>query len=131
MGQIKLSKSRFVAGVQCLKRLYWQVHQPQLATPPEDSTVAILEQGQEVGRLACLAFPGGIKVEHGRDNLDQAVRHTRELIANVDVPTIFEATFEHRNVLVRVDILQRRPRKRWRLIEVKSTTDVKDYHLHD
>jgi len=28
---MKISKSRFVAGVQCLKRLYWQVHKPDLA----------------------------------------------------------------------------------------------------
>lgn len=31
MVTIKLSKSRFVAGCQCLKRLYWQVHEPELA----------------------------------------------------------------------------------------------------
>lgn len=54
---LKLSKSRFVAGVQCLKRLYWQVHEPELADESTESTEAILEQGQEVGRLACMAFP--------------------------------------------------------------------------
>jgi len=34
-------------------------------------------------------------------------------------------------VLVRVDILQRRRDNRWRLLEVKSTTDLKDHHLDD
>jgi hypothetical protein len=34
-------------------------------------------------------------------------------------------------VLLRVDVLQRRKDERWRLIEVKSTTDVKDHHLED
>jgi hypothetical protein len=29
--KMKLSKSRFVAGCQCLRRLYWQVHEPELA----------------------------------------------------------------------------------------------------
>jgi len=28
---MKISKSKFVAGCQCLKRLYWQVHEPELA----------------------------------------------------------------------------------------------------
>jgi hypothetical protein len=37
----------------------------------------------------------------------------------------------HRGVFVRVDILQRRRDQRWRLIEVKSTTDVRDHHLND
>lgn len=34
-------------------------------------------------------------------------------------------------MLVRVDVLQRRPRKKWRLIEVKSTAGLKDQHLYD
>jgi hypothetical protein len=63
--------------------------------------------------------------------LDQAIRATRELIGNRDVPAIFEGTFEHNGVLVRVDVLYRRKDERWRLIEVKSTTDVKDHHLED
>ena len=37
MNKMKLSKSRFVAGVQCLKRLYWQVHEPELAAEPDAS----------------------------------------------------------------------------------------------
>ena len=32
---------------------------------------------------------------------------------------------------MRVDLLQRRRDQRWRLIEVKSTTDVKEHHLDD
>ena len=33
---IKVSKSKFVAGCQCLKRLYLQVHQPELAAEPDE-----------------------------------------------------------------------------------------------
>jgi predicted RecB family nuclease len=126
---IKLSKSRFVAGCQCLKRLYLQVHEPKLAAEPDDATEAIIEQGREVGLLARKLFPGGVEVPS--DNLDQAIRATRELTANREVPAIFEGTFEHGGVLVRVDILHRRSDGRWRLIEVKSTTDVKEHHLGD
>jgi hypothetical protein len=65
-------------------------------------------------------------------SLDQAIRTTRELIANPEIPALFEGVFEHQNVLVKVDILHRRRRDgRWRLIEVKSTTDVKDHHIED
>jgi hypothetical protein len=35
---IRLSKSKFVAGCQCLKRLYFQIHQPELAVEPDDAT---------------------------------------------------------------------------------------------
>jgi hypothetical protein len=63
--------------------------------------------------------------------LEQAIRTTQELIANPEVPAIFEGTFSNGDVLVRVDILHRRRDNRWRLIEVKSTTDLKEYHLDD
>ena len=118
-----------MAGCQCLKRLYWQVHEPELAAEPDGAAEAIIEQGREVGLLARKMFPGGVEV-HG-DDLDQAIRATRELIANREVPAIFEGTFEHGGVLVRVDILHRRRDGRRRLIEVKSTTDVKDHHVGD
>ena len=60
---IKLSKSKFVAGCQCLKRLYLQVHEPELAAEPDAAAGAIIEQGREVGVLARKLFPGGIEVD--------------------------------------------------------------------
>jgi hypothetical protein len=127
---VRISKSRFVAGCQCLKRLYLQVHKPELAAEPDDTSDAIIEQGREVGLLARQMFPGGIEVR-SEGGLDQAIRATREIIRNRDVPAIFEGTFEHNDVVVRVDVLHRRKDERWRLIEVKSTTDVKEHHLED
>jgi hypothetical protein len=126
---MKISKSRFMAGVQCLKRLYLQVHQPDLAAESDAAAYAIMEQGHEVGLLARQVFAGGVEVKSG--DPEQAIRITRELIANREVPAIFEATFENGGVLVRVDILQRRKDNRWRLIEVKSTADIKEEHLDD
>jgi predicted RecB family nuclease len=75
-------------------------------------------------------FPGGVEVG-GSGGLDEAIRATRKLIANPEVPAIFEGTFEHGGVLVRADILQRRRDGRWRMLEVKSTTDLKEHHLDD
>jgi predicted RecB family nuclease len=118
-----------MAGVQCLKRLYWQVHDPELGGVPDAAAVAIIEQGREVGKLARLLFADGVEVRSG--DPEEAIRITRELIANPEVPAIFEAAFENGGVLVRVDILHRRRDGRWRLIEVKSTADVKEHHLED
>jgi len=126
---ITISKSRFVAGVQCLKRLYFQVHQPELSARPDEAAVALMDQGRQVGKLARQLFPGGVEVRSG--DADQAIRMTRELIANPEVPAIFEGAFEHDGVLVKVDVLERRRDGRWRLIEVKSTTDLKEHHLED
>ncbi len=83
-----ISKSKFVAGVQCLKRLYLIVHEPELAARPDESGQAIIDQGQEVGLLAQQMSPCGVAVE-SRDRV-QAIRATRELIENPEIPAIFE-----------------------------------------
>jgi hypothetical protein len=125
-----ISKSKYCAGVQCLKRLYLLVHSPELAPERDAAADAIIQQGREVGMLARTLFPGGVEVDCSR-GLADAIRTTRELVGNPEVRAIFEAVFEHQNVLVKVDILDRRRDGRWRLIEVKSTTDVRDHHIED
>lgn len=67
-----ITKSKFLAGNQCLKRLYWSVHSPELAVQPDESDQSIIEQGREVGLLARQMFPGGVTVE-GRDR-EEAIR---------------------------------------------------------
>ena len=49
---MNLSKSKIMAGYQCLNRLYLQVHEPTLADQLDEESRAMIEQGQEVGRLA-------------------------------------------------------------------------------
>jgi hypothetical protein len=106
------------------------LNEPELAAEPDAAAEAIIERGAEVGMLARQLFPGGVEIPIvGR--LDEAIRATRELVANPDIPAVFEGAFEHKGVLVRVDILQRRRDRGWRLVEVKSTTDVKDHHVED
>jgi hypothetical protein len=49
---MKFSKSKFMAGVQCLRRLYFEVHELVLAARSDGANQTIIEQGQEVGLLA-------------------------------------------------------------------------------
>ncbi|MGD1102450.1 MAG: DUF2779 domain-containing protein [Terriglobia bacterium] len=126
-----LSKSKFIAGWQCLKRLYLEVHQPELAGELDEQTMAVFEQGHEVGRWAQKLFPGGVLVEAGHEEMAKALEQTEQAVADKQYPAIFEATFTHDNVLARVDVLERLPRNKWRLIEVKSSTSIKDYYHYD
>jgi hypothetical protein len=123
-----ISKSKFVAGLQCAKRLFLQVHHPHLA---DLTNQGIKDQGTAVGVLARNLFRGGALVDADRNHLADAVRITRELVNNSEVPAIFEATFRHDGVLVQVDVLRRSHKKEFKLIEVKSSTIVKLYHLLD
>ena len=127
---MKLSKSKFMAGMQCLKRLYLLVHEPELAAPADGANETIIEQGREVGLLARQLFPGGIEID-ASGSLGEAIRCTKELIGNPEVPAVFEGAFEHQGVVVKTDILQRRTENQWRLVEVKSTSDLKEHHLED
>jgi predicted RecB family nuclease len=127
---IELSKTKFVGGCRCLKRLYLQVHAPELAAEPDGTADAIIEQGREVGLLARKLFPGGIEVD-GSAGLTRAIRTTKQLVANPEIPTIFEGAFEHEGIIIKTDILQRRKESLWRLVEVKSASDLKDHYLQD
>jgi predicted RecB family nuclease len=128
---MRISKSKFVAGVQCLKRLYFQVRQPELAAELDDASKAVIEQGRQVGLVAQKAFPGGVTVEAGPTELDKALKATRDLVAKSEAPAIFEATFQHGDVLVRTDVLKRSGRSGHLLIEVKSSTKVKPHYGYD
>jgi len=72
-----------------------------------------------------------VLVAADHEHLDDAVRITRELVSNAEVPAIFEATFEYGGVLVRTDVLERRSRAGHRLIEVKSATSPKPHYAYD
>lgn len=126
-----LSKSKYTAGVQCLKRLWLQVNEPELAGETDPATQARFDQGTEVGEAARKAFPGGVLIEDGYKDHESAVHRTQVLLVDRRVAAIFEAAFTYENIRVHVDVLERVAGGRWRLIEVKSTTQVKPEHLVD
>src|SRR5687768_6234996 len=132
----RLSKSKFLAGLQCDKRLFFDIHHPELAAAPDAATHAVPNMGSEVGEQARRRFPGGVLVEAGYRRAREALARTAELVADPEVPAIFEGAFQFDHVLVRVDILVRSGTREggdteWRLIEVKSSTKVKDVHFED
>jgi hypothetical protein len=71
---MRISKSKFVAGVQCLKWLYLQVHDPGLASELGEARDYAIEQGHQVELAAWDAFPGGVVVEDGPNDLDDALQ---------------------------------------------------------
>ena len=127
----QLSKSRFLAGLQCLKRLYLECYQRELADPADESRQVILDAGTSVGDLARERFPGGILVEQAYFEHRQAERATKTLLQDTSVPALYEPAFTHQGIRTRVDILRRTGSSEFDLIEVKSTTGAKDIHVPD
>ena len=126
----RLSKSRFVAGLQCPKMLWWTVHEPDA---PEltagEELQAIFNRGQRVGELARTFVPGGVLIDLPHRDVVGRVAATARAIAD-GAPAVYEASFLEDGVFVAVDILERR-RGGFVLVEVKSTLDVKKEHLPD
>jgi len=128
MTSYRLSKSKILSGLQCPKRLYLEVYQPELAEVSE-ATEQRFAVGHDVGEVARSLMPGGNLIETGGD-LAQALEQTQEALAASNEVTLFEATFQHGGALVKTDIFSVGARSR-RLVEVKSSASVKDYHLPD
>ena len=127
----RLSKTRFISGSQCHLKLWYDCYERELGTEVDAVTQAIFDTGHEVGRLARLRYPGGVLVEADHLHAQDAIAQTRALLADETVTAIFEAAFEFRGVLVRVDVLERSSRGGFNLIEVKSGTTVKRVNEHD
>jgi hypothetical protein len=125
---IRLSKSKIASFEHCAKRLWLQVHRRTEARFDE-ATLARFQFGHDVGKRARFLVPEGILVETGMD-MAAAIAETAALIEREHRAPIFEATFQHENVLVRVDILQP-VAGGWEIVEVKAASRVGHYHYSD
>jgi predicted RecB family nuclease len=127
----RLSKSRYLSGLQCPKRPYLEIHARELATPFDASTQAILDAGTEVGELARERYPGGVLVDVEYFKVEEGLARTAALLADPAVSVLYEGFIAFDDVVVRPDILVRIRGNRWRLIEVKSTAQAKPEHRDD
>ena len=51
-----ISKSRYLAGLQCPKRLWLEIHRYDLKDEVDQDTQAVFDRGQAVGELAQLLY---------------------------------------------------------------------------
>jgi len=130
MPPIALSKTRLLSYLQCPKRLWLDQYSPEL----EDESAfdqAAIETGRVVGAKAREVYGagGGHLVSHDR-GLRSAVAETEALLAAGGTEPLFEATFDYDGLTVLVDVLDRSGDAP-RIVEVKSSTSVKDHFLAD
>ena len=131
MSDPRLSKARYLSGTQCHLRLWYETHRLDLASEPDDVLQAVFDTGHEVGQTARGLYPGGHAVSHDHRRISGALDETRSVVEAGSAPAVFEATFEHEGVLVRADVVERLPGGGWRLVEVKSSTRLKEVFVLD
>lgn len=115
---------------QCAKRLYLEVHRPELKQVSPSAELAI-SSGNQVGDIARRIYGTAdavhIPYEKG---LQLALEQTTRLLHDAAKVPIFEATLQYGAVLVRVDILLPQG-DAWRIVEVKAATGIRDEHSFD
>lgn len=123
-----LSKTKYLAGLQCPKLLWMHYHAKEQFPPLDASTQAIFDQGHEVTALARSLFPGGAEIQ-GVQDFSAILGETKRLVAQRQ--TLYEPAFRYKSTFARADILKPNKDGSWDLYEVKSSTEAKDVHLDD
>ncbi len=122
-----LTKSKYMNGLQCHKYLWHVYNKREMIPAPDRQTQNRFDQGHLIGGLARKLFPEGIDVHH--DDNSTNLRLTKAFLSQRK--PLFEAGIQHGRMYVRVDILQPFGEDAWEIIEVKSSTSVKDEHIED
>lgn len=126
------SKSKYTDFWKCHKRCWLQKHKPdERAVDP--SVEARLKMGHEVGELAQRLFgkfaDATVQNADGTLDLSAMIERTRQLLAT-GAQSICEAAFSYDGLYCAVDILHREGGG-YAIYEVKSTAEVKPYHIAD
>ena len=128
------SKSKLLALRQCPKRLWLEVHRPDLRED-SDATQASFQIGHQVGDIAHQIYDPdnlGALIDVQSEGFPRAFERTTELLGTLQ--PIFEAGFCAGGALAFADVMlpnQVDGKQVWRMVEVKSSTSVKDYHRDD
>lgn len=124
-----ISKSKYLWGRQCPKLLWYAYNAKHLIPEPDAQTQAIFDQGHEVGELAKQLYPDGIEIGGAADDFDEILAASQNALKQRR--PLYEAAFAFQGGYARADILNPVGDDAWQLIEVKSTTGLKDVHLPD
>ena len=129
-----LSKSKLIAFKQCPKRLWLEVKKPSLKD--DSGSEAAFSRGHEVGELAQKVFDPdgtGTLIDVNEIGWGKVYDETARLLKLGNGP-IFEAALKIDGAMAFADIMlpdRSSGELQWRMIEVKSSTRVKDYHRDD
>jgi len=122
-----LTKSKYLAGLQCSKLLWMLVKAKDKIPAPAEDAQFRMDAGTEVGILAKQLFPEGIDMPTN-DFMRNIYLTKDSLLENVP---LFEAGIMANNCYSRIDVLKPNDDRSFDIIEVKSGTKVKGENVHD
>ncbi len=125
-----LSKSKYLYGLQCEKKLWLAAHEPEQAAKPSPFRKMVLSRGTDIGERARQLSPDGLLIKSPYYDIEGALQETERALEK-GYEVLFEAAFLYKHLFCRVDILQLDQENTWKIIEVKSTLDVQTIQLPD
>ena len=125
-----ISKTAFIKAEQCLKHFYLYKNHMYLRDTISRDKQFIFKRGTDVGIFAQQLFPGGVDVTVGEKRDQVLFAHKTQDLISKGVETIYEATFIFDDLLVMVDVLQKRDGN-WIAYEVKSSLKITDTYVKD
>lgn len=124
-----LSKSTFMYGNQCEKRLYFHKFKPEYRNPPDPAQELVFAQGTDLGMLARNLFPGGLDLTP--ETPYQYTLSAQKTLKSLPVRYVFyEPVFIGSEVMCALDILVRKNSGLF-AFEVKSGTSAKPQYIED
>ena len=126
--ELFLSKTKYLDGLKCHKLLWYEYNRKEDLPEVDAATQAKFDQGKIVGELAQTLFPGGVLLK--RDYMPDK-QAEKSLEAAKLRKALFEAGLVYKQGYALADILNPVEKGAWDLIEVKSSSSVKDEHYND
>ena len=129
-----LSKSKILAYRQCPKRLWLEIHKPDLRD--DSGSEMVFQIGHQVGDIARSIYDPdgrGVLIDIEELGHGEALARSAVLLRDGQVP-VFEAGMTADGALAYADVMLpdlKDGTLAWKMIEVKSSTGVKDYHRDD
>lgn len=129
-----LSKSKIISYRQCPKRLWLEIHKPELKD--DSASEVVFAIGNQVGDIAREIYDQqktGHMIDIKEIGWDEAFATTAEWLEKNDAP-LFEAAIRIEGALALADVMvpETSPEgTAWRMVEVKASGSVKNYQRDD
>lgn len=127
----RLTKSKFILGLQCEKALYLDIYKPQLAYHSPE-TLCRFRMGRDFEAKIKSQFDNGIDISQIlRGNIQKYPELTSQYLSEEGEKTLFEAGFVYNEVLVLADVVHKTAKGDVTIYEIKNSTSVKTVFQRD
>lgn len=128
---MQLSKSDYMLYLKHPGWLWLKKHDKSKLPATDDALQAIFDDGHLFEEYAEALFPQAVKVGFSGYHEYVTMPHRTRQVMEKGSTTILQGRFESGNITCIVDVIEKNGDGSYDLCEIKSSTEVKDDHIHD